>query len=141
MYKKTITYEDYDGNKRTEDFFFSLTTAELTKMQMSVEGGYAAMIDKMVKAQDMRSLINAIEDIVIKSYGIKSDDGRRFIKNSTITEEFMQTPAYSSLYMELITDENAAADFINKIIPSDLAAKVEKYNKENPTVTNLPSNT
>jgi hypothetical protein len=141
MYKKTITYEDYDGNKRTEDFYFSLTTAELTKMQMSVDGGYAAMIDNMVKAQDMRSLINAIEDVVIKSYGIKSDDGRRFIKNPTITEEFMQTPAYSSLYMELITDENAAADFINKIIPSDLAAKVEKYNKEKPTVTNLPSNT
>lgn len=138
MLKKTITYEDYNGSTRTEDFFFNLTEAELTEMQMSVKGGFAAMIADMVKAEDATSLIKILKDIIIKSYGVKSDDGRRFIKKPELTEEFIETPAFSTLYMELATDEKAAADFINKIVPTKLA---EKAKIENSTVTNLPSNT
>lgn len=126
MYKKTITYTDYNDMDRTEDFYFNLSEVELTDMQLSVEGGLSAMIDKLVESKDMAALINILKDIIIKSYGVKSEDGRRFIKKPEYVEEFMQTPAYGALYMELATDETAAAEFINKIIPSKLTAQVDK---------------
>lgn len=141
MYKKTITYEDYNGVTRTEDFYFNLTEAELTELQLGVKGGYAEMIQKMVDAKDVSSLIGILKDLIIRSYGVKSDDGRRFIKKPEITEEFTETPAYSALYMELATDDKKASAFINGIIPAKLAAQVEKNKVENSTVTGIPSNT
>lgn len=138
MYKKTITYEDYNGSTRTEDFFFNLTEAELTEMQMSVAGGFAAMIDNMVKSEDAASLIKVLKDIIIKAYGIKSEDGRRFIKKPELVEEFMETPAFSALYMELATDEKAAAEFINKIVPTKLSSQIKV---DNTTVSGIPSKT
>lgn len=141
MYKKTITYEDYNGSTRTEDFYFNLTEAEITEMQLSVKGGFAEMINNMVKANDLSSLIGIMKDMIIRSYGIKSDDGRRFIKKPEYVEEFTETPAFSALYMELATDEKAAADFINKVMPAKLIAEVEKNKKENSTVSNIPSKT
>lgn len=141
MYKKTITYEDYNGSTRTEDFYFNLTEAEVTEMQLSVKGGFAEMINNMVKANDLGSLIGLMKEMIIKSYGIKSDDGRRFIKKPEYVEEFTETPAFSALYMELATDEKAAANFINKVMPAKFVAEAEKNAKENSTVTNLPSGT
>ena len=141
MYKKTVTYEDYNGVERTEDFFFNLTKAELTEMQVSVAGGYAAMIDNIAKAKDTAAMINIFKELIIKSYGIKSDDGRRFIKRPELTQEFMDTPAFSATYMDLVTDDKAAAEFINKVIPKSLAAEVEKLKNENPTVSNIPAKT
>lgn len=141
MYKKTITYMDYNGIDRTEDFFFNFTEAELTELQMSVNGGYAEMIQRIADSKDINALINVLKELICKSYGIKSDDGRRFIKKPELTEEFTQTPAYSALYMELATDEKKAAEFINKVIPSNLAAKVEKAKVENLMADNKPSGT
>lgn len=141
MYKKTITYEDYNGSTRTEDFYFNLTEAEVTEMQLSVKGGFAEMINNMVKANDLGSLIGIMKEMIVKSYGIKSDDGRRFIKKPEYVEEFTETPAFSALYMELATDEKAAANFINKVMPAKFVAEAEKNAKENSTVTNLPSGT
>ena len=141
MYKKTITYEDYNGSTRTEDFYFNLTEAEVTEMQLSVKGGFAEMINNMVKANDLGSLIGIMKEMIIKSYGIKSEDGRRFIKKPEYVEEFTETPAFSALYMELATDEKAAANFINKVMPAKFVAEAEKNAKENSTVTNLPSGT
>ena len=140
MYKKTITYEDYNGNKRTEDFYFALSKAEITEMQLGVEGGFAAMIDKIIKAQDTPALIKIFKELLLKSYGVKSDDGRRFIKNDELVEEFTQTPAYSEIYMMLATDEKQASAFIKNIMPADLAAKAAELEK-NGGVTGLPSNT
>lgn len=141
MYKKTITYTDYNGTERTEDFYFSLSEAELTEMQLSVSGGYATFISNLVNSNDTAALANVFKDLIVKSYGVKSEDGRRFKKNPDLTEEFMETPAFSALYMELLTSETAASDFINKIIPSNLASRVEKIKNENPTVSNIPSKT
>lgn len=118
MLKKTITYTDYNGNERTEDFYFNLTEAEIMEMEMSTAGGLAESIQRIAAAQDAPSIIKIFKDIVLKAYGVKSADGKRFIKNSAIREEFEQTEAYSKLFMELATDENAAAEFVNGIVPA-----------------------
>lgn len=120
MLKKTISYVDYDGNERTEDFYFNLTKAELLEMSLSTAGGLDKYIEKITKTQDTPKLIELFKDIIIRSYGVKSDDGKRFIKNQEITEEFTQTEAYSDLFMTLATDDKEAAEFLNGIIPKSL---------------------
>lgn len=120
MIKKTITYEDYNGTQRTEDFYFNLNKAELMEMELSTDGGLAEMIQRIVASKQSPEIIRLFKMIILKSYGEKSPDGKRFIKNDAITEAFAQTEAYSMLFMELATDSDAAAKFINGIIPSDL---------------------
>lgn len=138
MYKKTVTYEDYNGVQRTEDFYFALSEAELTEMQLGVDGGYAAMIDKIVKAKDTPALIKIFKELLLKSYGIKSDDGRRFIKSEELSREFTQTPAYSDLYMMLATDDKQASAFIKNIMPPKLVAKANELEKQG-KIPQLPS--
>ena len=120
MLKKTIKYTDYFGEEREEDFYFNLNKAELSEMEMSIDGGYTNMLDRMVKSKNAPELIAAFKDIIMKSYGEKSADGRRFIKSKELSEAFCQTEAYNILFMSLITDENAMIDFVNGIIPADL---------------------
>ena len=124
MLKKTITYNDYNGVSRTEDFYFNLSKAEIMEMEMSTAGGMEQMINKIIAAQDTPAILKVFNDIILKSYGEKSADGKRFIKNKELTDEFTQTEAYSNLYMELSTDANAAAAFINGIIPVDVPKQV-----------------
>ena len=121
MLKKTITYTDYNDNTRTEDFYFNLSEAEIMEMEMSTVGGLAESIKKIVAAQDAPSIIKIFKDLVLKAYGVKSADGKRFIKNSAIREEFEQTEAYSKLFMELATDSDAASKFISGILPNDMS--------------------
>lgn len=121
MLKKTITYVDYDGNKRTEDFYFNLSKAELLEMEMITEGGYAEMIRKIIDAQDGPRLVKLFKEVVFKSYGVKSDDGRRFIKSEELSEAFSQTEAYSDLYMKLATDAKEASEFVNGIMPASIS--------------------
>ena len=121
MIKKTITYTDYNGNERTEDFYFNLNKAELMEMEMSTTGGLAEMIQRIVAAQDAPAIIKIFKELVLNAYGQKSPDGKRFIKNEELKEEFSQTEAYSILFMELATDADAAAKFVNGIMPADLA--------------------
>lgn len=121
MYKKTVTYTDYDGNERTEDFYFNLTKAELMKMEIGTSGGMAEMINKVVNAQDGPTLISLFEDLVLKAYGEKSPDGRRFMKNDDIRNAFKETEAYSTIFMELATNDEEASKFINGIVPADLS--------------------
>lgn len=119
MLKKTITYTDYNGNQRTESFWFNLTKAEVTRMEMSVQGGMAEMIDRIIDAQDAPSLISTFETMIQKSYGVKTPDGRGFVKRPEDLEAFMATEAYSELFMELVTNVTAAAEFVNGIMPND----------------------
>ena len=123
MIKKTITYTDYNGNQRTENFYFNLSKAEVTRMEMSVQGGMAEMIDRIIAAQDAPSLIDTFENMIQKSYGVKTPDGRGFIKRPEDLESFMATEAYSELFMELFTDAAAAAEFVNGIMPNDIETK------------------
>ncbi len=125
MLKKTITYVDYDGEERKEDFYFNLTKAELTEMNLSVNGGLLATIEKISQEKDMPKMIAIFKDLILKSYGEKSLDGKRFIKNAQLTEEFTQTEAYSQLFMELATDADAAAAFIAGIVPKDISEQIK----------------
>ena len=124
MLKKTITYEDYNGVERTEDFYFNLNKAEIMEMEMSVNGGLTEMIKKVVAAQDAPAIMKVFKELVLKAYGEKSLDGKRFIKSKEKADEFSQTEAYSIIFMELATDADAAAKFINGVIPADAAKQL-----------------
>ena len=112
MLKKTISYTDYDGNQRTEDFYFNLSKAEITEMEMSMEGGMRAYIKRIIAAKSQLELVKLFKDVVLKSYGKKSADGRLFMKNDTIRAEFEAHPAYSMIYMDLVTNEAKASAFV-----------------------------
>lgn len=137
MLKRTITYTDYNGVQRTEDFFFNLTKAEIMEMELGTTGGMADMISKIVAAQDTPSIIKIFKEILLKSFGEKSADGKRFIKTKELTDAFSQTEAYSMLFMELATDSDAAAKFVNGIIPSDVAKAAAEEMKNNPAIKSL----
>lgn len=121
MIKETITYTDYNGFERTEEFNFNLTKAEIMEMEMSTTGGFAEMVTKIVAAQDAPAIIKVFKELILKAYGVKSADGRRFEKSEKLSAEFAQTEAYSQLFMKLATDEEAASRFINGVVPSDVA--------------------
>lgn len=126
MLKKDITYVDYNGVERTEPKYFNLTKAELMEMEMSTAGGLAEMIQRIVAAQDAPAIISVFKKLILKAYGEKSPDGKRFIKSEELSTEFSQTEAYSQLFMELATNDKAAAEFINGIVPADMAKKANK---------------
>lgn len=127
MIKETITYEDFNGNQRTEDFYFNLTKAEITEMQLSTAGGFDEMVKKIIAAQDTPALIDIFKKLVLKAYGQKSDDGKRFMKKGgALADEFAETNAYSELFMKLATDSDAAIKFINGVVPADLAQEAAK---------------
>ena len=128
MKKETIKYKDFNGNEREEDFYFNLTKAELMKMELGVKGGFAEMVKRIIAAQDQPALIEIFEDLIKKSYGVKTPDGRGFKKTKEDLEEFMATEAYSNLFMKLSTQAGAASEFINGVIPNDLAEQVESAN-------------
>lgn len=119
MLIKTITYKDYNGDERTEDFYFNLNKAEVTEMELSKEGGLSATIQRVTKAKDVPSIMQIFKDLILRAYGQKSPDGKRFIKSKELAEEFSQTEAYSELFMELATNSSAAAAFVNGIMPAD----------------------
>ena len=127
MLKKTVTYTDYDGNERTEEFFFNLNKAEVTEMELSTEGGMEKMLKKIIESRDGKRIIEVMKDIVLRAYGEKSPDGRRYIKTPEMREAFSQTEAYVNVFMELATDAKAASDFVRGIlppVPADTAASL-----------------
>lgn len=117
MYKKTMSYTDFDGNTRKEDFFFNFTTAELAEMELTAKGGLKGEIEAITNEQDGEKIVDWFKKIILKSVGKKSPDGRKFIKSKEISDDFAQTQAYSDLFMELAFDAKKGADFINKVIP------------------------
>ena len=118
MLKKTITFTDYNGVERTEDFYFNLNEAELTEMQLMKEGGLKEWLERMVKSENKVEIMKMFKMIILKSYGEKSADGRRFIKSDELSENFTQTEAYNKLFMELVSNETTMSDFVKGIIPS-----------------------
>lgn len=121
MLKKTIKYTDYNGTEREEDFYFHLNKAEAMEKEMSINGGLSNKLKKLVTTQDSSEIVKIFKDLILTSYGEKSNDGRRFIKSEELSKAFSETEAYSILFMELATDSKAAADFVSGIIPQDIA--------------------
>ena len=117
MLKKTITYTDYDGIERTEDFFFNLSKAEVAEMELSRNGGIQRLLQQIAMTQDRKRLVELFKEIILKSYGEKSLDGRRFVKSKELSDAFSQTEAYSELFIQLATDQDAASKFVNGVLP------------------------
>lgn len=134
MLKKTIEYSDFNGTQRKEDFYFNLSKAEVMEMEMGVQGGLAEKIQRIVAAQDAPAIIQVFKELVLKSYGVKSDDGRRFIKSQELRDDFEQTEAYSILFMELATDADAAAKFVNGIVPADMTQELAANKANHPAI-------
>ncbi len=124
MLKKTVTYRDYNDVERTEDCYFNLSLSELLEMEKSVTGGYSEMVHKIIDAKDEPALIKLFKELLLKSFGEKSADGRRFIKSDELSLSFSQTEAFNKIYMELATDDNAAAEFVNGLIPTNVRNQV-----------------
>ena len=131
MIAKTITYTDYNDVERTEKFYFNLSKAEVMEMEMSTSGGLAEMIQRVVAAQDQPAIIKIFKDLILKAYGVKSPDGRKFIKSDELSLDFAQTEAYSQLFMELATDAEKASEFVNGIVPADMAKQIAEHNAAN----------
>lgn len=129
MLVKRINYTDYNGNERSEDFYFNLNKGEIFNLQFGTEGGLDKAIQKIIQTEDTPKIVKIFQDIILNAYGVKSDDGRRFIKSEELSTEFKQTEAYSELLMELVSDEKKAADFINALMPKDLAEEAQKQQK------------
>lgn len=138
MYCKTITYTDYNGNKITEDFYFNLSKAELFEMEMERDGGMVEYLNTIVEANSPREVIDVFKEMIRRSIGKKSADGKHFMKSPEIAAEFMASEAYSELFIELITNAEESANFVNRIMPQDLVnqAAAERAKKE---VTQTPS--
>lgn len=118
MLKKTIKYTDFNGEERNEDFYFNLTKAEVAELEMSINGGLSAMIEKISNEQDNVAIMKIFKELILKSYGEKSIDGKRFVKSEELSTAFSQTEAYSELFMEIATDPDKAVKFFENIIPS-----------------------
>lgn len=117
MLKKPITYTDYEGNQRTEDHFFNLNKFEVIELNAKYKGGLVKTLEKVLKDEDEAKIIEIIKDLIIRSYGEKSEDGKRFIKNEEVVNNFMQTEAFSELFIELSSDSEKAAAFFNGVMP------------------------
>lgn len=117
MLVKKVQYTDYKGVKREEELYFNLSKAEVAEMELSHKGGLSAKINRIIATQDTEEIIKLFKELILSSYGIISDDGKRFIKNEQLRVDFSQTEAYSELFMELASDADAASTFVNGIIP------------------------
>lgn len=130
MYIKKITYTDYNDETRTEPFYFNLNKGELLKLQLSKNGGYETYLNRLITTEDQAEMIEVFDRFIKTAYGVKSDDGKKFIKNKQVLDDFIQSEAYSELITELLTSEKAAEEFINGILPAELIEQVTKEVKE-----------
>ena len=133
MIKKTVTYTDFNGNERTEDFYFNLTQVELAELDLGVSGvsgGLLGLLKKIVREKDQRQIVEYFKKIVLMAYGEKSVDGRRFVKSDEIRNGFAPTEAYSKIFMELAGNADEASKFINGIMPKEIAEEAKKLSKD-----------
>lgn len=126
MLKKSITYVDFNGDETTEEFYFHMSKAELVELELSYQGGLTEQLKRILDAEDSKAIISEFKNIILSSYGQRSSDGKRFVKTQALRDEFESTEAYSTLFMELVTDAEKAAEFVQGIIPSDLAEEAAK---------------
>jgi hypothetical protein len=124
MLKRDITYEDFDGQTVTETFYFNLTKTEIVQLEVDYDGGLETTLRRIVNTADTKALMREFKRIVLLAYGVRSEDGKRFVKTDELREAFTQTAAYDALFIELATNDEAAAKFIQGIIPKDLAAEM-----------------
>lgn len=120
MLKKSITFDTFDGETVTEDFYFHLSKADLVELEMSKKGGLEAWLKRVSAERDGAAIMTEFKNLIMMSVGEKSPDGRQFKKSVDIRNNFRDSPAYDVLFMELVTDAGKAAEFVNGIIPPNL---------------------
>ena len=130
MFVKEIKYTDFNGMDRSEKFYFNLTKSELTEMDLTTAGGMKSFIERITNTQDQAELIKLFKELILKAYGVKSDDGKQFMKSEELAKAFSQTMAYDTYFMQLATDEKEAIKFVNGIMPADLVAEAQKNDKQ-----------
>jgi len=135
MLKKTIKFIDFNGEEVSEDFYFNLNKAEIAELELSHKGGFSGYLQQIIDSEDGSEIIATFKKILLMAVGQKSEDGRRFVKSDEITDDFLHSEAYSELFMELVTDGEKAAEFIQAIVPSDMAQKVAEGTK----LTSIPA--
>lgn len=123
MLKKTVTYEDYNGNTVSEDLFFNINPVEMARMNDMYPGGAIAYFENIQSSQDAIKMMEVISDIVLYAYGVKSEDGKRFIKNKQIKEEFEQSEAFVAIISDLLTSETAGVEFMTAVLPKKLVKR------------------
>ena len=138
MLKKTIKYTDFNDNEVSEDFYFNLSKAELIEMETSSNGGLKNKLERLINTRDISAIMNLFKEIIVSSYGVKSDDGKKFMKSKEITDDFIQSNAYSELYVELASNSDAAIEFITGIIPKDLSKQIDQKMIDNIKAGNMP---
>lgn len=131
MIKKTVTYTDYNGVERTESFYFHFSEAEILDMEMSTEGGFAERVQRIVDAKQQTELLKVIKQFVYDAYGVKSEDGKRFMKNDEVKAAFIESPAYSQIFMEMLSNDKIASEFINGVVPSNMKDKLAELVNKN----------
>ena len=137
MLTKTITYTDYDGNERKEKFYFNISKAEFADLDINTPGGFETLLQTLIDKKDIPGMMKVFKELIMKSYGVKTPDGKRMIKSQELTDEFMQTEAYSELYFELLQDAKAAAAFVRGVMPIDKSKEAEIDAKLAETVEGL----
>lgn len=125
MLKKSITYTDFTGVEVTEDFYFNLTKAELIELELNHEGGLSDSLKRMIAAEDVPRLIGEFKTIILRAYGARSSDGKKFIKNQELRDEFESTEAYSELFVSVMSDPDSMVEFLSGIMPQDLMAQAQ----------------
>lgn len=138
MFCKEIKYVDYNGNKKSKKLYFNLTKSELTEMDLTTVGGMRSFIERITDTDDQAELIKLFKELILKAYGVKSDDGERFIKGGEITQAFEQSMAYDTYFMQLATDEKEAIAFVNGIVPRDLVEAAKKENDKAALLSQIP---
>lgn len=131
MIKKTVTYTDYNGVERTESFYFHFNEAEILDMEMSTEGGFAERVQRIIDAKHQTELLKVIKQFVYDAYGVKSEDGKRFMKNDEVKAAFIESPAYSEIFMEMLTNDKLAAEFVNGVVPENMKDKLTDLANKN----------
>lgn len=132
MYKKDITYEDFDGNTVTEPFYFNLSKTELLQLEAQTPGGLGASLQRIAETKDFNKIVSEFQRIVLAAYGVRSEDGKRFIKNDQVREEFTQTPVWDALFFELATVADAAVKFVTGVFPKDLREVLDSVQVQTP---------
>lgn len=139
MFKRTITYEDFDGEKVSETFYFNLSKAELIELEVEYEKGFSSFLERIIETNDRKELIKQFKAIVLMAYGQKSEDGKRFVKNEKLREEFASTAAYSQLFEELAIDDGKASEFLIGCMPKELGDEISKKELQDKTAAALTS--
>lgn len=141
MLKREIKYLDYNDEEVTDTYYFNLTKSEIIEMESGREGGLESFLKRIVETKDQASLIAEFKKIILHSFGVKSDDGKRFMKSETLRNEFEQTAAYDALFIDLATNENSAAEFIKGILPKDMQTVIAQIEQVGAAPSNLPAPT